>query len=527
MTLLSTWCSLRPADRRSPVSVHSAAGHRAAASAILVAGLSATLAACSVGPDFEAPPAPQGGYTREATPAGTTGSPGSAGNAQRFEVGRDIPGEWWKLYRSKTLDTLVAEALRNHPDVAAGQAALKAARENVAAEGGSLLPQASFSGNQQRLGVSQAQSGMRGPGSLFDLTGTSVSVSYDLDVFGGERRKIEGLEATARQQGLELEATRLTLSANVVATVVADASLRAQIAATKDIIRSETEQLTLLNQQFALGAIAQTDVLLQESNLAQTKAALPALEKQLGQNRNLLMVYLGRMPSEDRGESVALDALRLPDRLPLSLPSSLVRQRPDVLAAEETLHRANAQVGVATAAMLPKLTLSAAWGSQALSPNELFGPQTAAWSLAAGVAQPIFRGGALVHARESSIASRDQAAAQYRSTVLKAFQNVADSLRAIQADAKSLAAQTEAERVAGRSLEIARSQYKAGATTWTSVLAADQAHQNARIARVKAQAQRHADTAALMQALGGGWWNRVEEPATTDVAAAAENKDGR
>ena len=210
------------------------------------------------------------------------------------------------------------------------------------------------------------------------------------------------------------------------------------------------------------------------------------------------------------------------ERLPLSLPSSLVRQRPDVLAAEETLHRANAQVGVATAAMLPKLSLSGSFGSQALSPAELFGAQTAAWSLASSISQPIFRGGALVHARESSIAARDQAAAQYRSTVLKAFQNVADALRAIQADAKTLAAQTEAERVAGRSLEIARSQYQAGATTWTAVLTADQSQQNARIARVKAQAQRHADTAALMQALGGGWWNRVEEPAVTEVSIAAE-----
>ena len=391
-----------------------------------------------------------------------------------------------------------------------------------ASEAGSLLPQVSLSGNQQRQNVSLAQNGMRGKGTLFDLTGTSVSVSYDLDVFGGERRTIEGLQATANQRALELEATRLSLAANVVTTLITDASLRAQIAATRDIIRTETEQLTLLRQQFALGAVAQTDVLLQESNLAQAKVALPALEKQLGQNRNLLMVYLGRMPSEDRGESVALDGLHLPERLPLSLPSSLVRQRPDVLAAEETLHRANAQVGVATAAMLPKLSLSGSFGSQALSPAELFGAQTAAWSLASSIAQPIFRGGALVHARESSIAARDQAAAQYRSTVLKAFQNVADALRAIQADAKTLAAQTEAERVAGRSLEIARSQYQAGATTWTAVLTADQSQQNARIARVKAQAQRHADTAALMQALGGGWWNRVEEPAVTEVSIAAE-----
>lgn len=497
--------------RRQGLGLRHLSRRRRAACAALVAGVSLALAGCTVGPDFAAPDAPTGGYTRAGTPAPTTSVPGPAGAGQRFEMGRDIPGEWWKLFRSQTINALVAEAVHNHPDIAAGQAALRAARENVLAEGGALLPQASLSANQQRLGASPAQSGLRGRGSTFDLSATSVSVSYDLDVFGGERRKIEGLEATADAQRLELEATQLTLTANVVTTLITDASLRAQIAATNDIIRTETEQLDLLRRQFALGAVAQTDVLLQESNLAQAKVALPALEKQLGQNRNQLMALLGRMPSEDRGEHVALEALRLPERLPLSLPSTLVRQRPDVVMAEATLHQANAQVGVATANMLPKVSLSASFGSQALSPGELFGANTAAWSLASGLSQPIFRGGSLLHSREAAIATSDQAAAQYRSTVLKAFQNVADALRAIQADAKTLAAQTEAEDAARRSLDIARSQYKAGGTTWTAVLTADQAQQNARIARVKAQAQRYADTAALLQALGGGWWNRIDQ----------------
>lgn len=492
--------------------------HRLAA----IGGLSLLLASCTVGPDFTPPEAPVGGYTREPSPAGTVGVAGTAGTAQSFAVGRDIPGEWWKLYRSKTIDALVGEAIAKHPDIAAGQAALRAARENALAEQGSLLPQASLTGNQQRMGVSPAQSGLRGPGSMFDLTGTSVSVSYAVDVFGGERRKVEGLEAAATIRRHELEATQLALTANVVNTVIADASLRAQIAATNDIIRSESEQLDLLRRQFQLGAVAQTDVLLQESNLAQAKAGLPALEKQLAQNRNQLMAYLGRLPSEDRGEHVGLAELKLPNRLPLSLPSTLVRQRPDVAAAEATLHQSNAQIGVATANMLPKLNLSAAWGSQALSPAELFGANTAAWSLAAGATQPIFQGGALFHGREAAIAQRDQAAEQYRSTVIKAFQNVADALRAVQTDAKALAAQTEAEAAAGRSLQIARSQYKTGGTTWTTVLTADQAYQNARIARVKAQAQRFADTTALMQALGGGWWNRVDETREAEPRTLAE-----
>lgn len=485
--------------------------HRGIRGFVALGGACGLLAACTVGPDFTTPQAPVGGYTRETSPAGTVGVAGTAGAAQAFAIGRDIPGEWWTLFHSKTIDALVKEAIANHPDVAAGQAALRAARENALAEQGALLPQASLSGSQQRMGVSPAQSGLRGPGSVFDLSGTSVSVSYALDVFGGERRKIEGLEAAADLQRHELEATLLSLTANVVNTLVTDASLRAQIAATNDIIRSETEQLDLLRRQFQLGAVAQTDVLLQESNLAQAKSGLPALEKQFAQNRNQLMAYLGRLPSEDRGEHVSLAELKLPGRLPLSLPSAMVRQRPDVAAAEATLHQSNAQIGVATANMLPKLNLSASWGSQALSPAELFGANTAAWSLASSVSQPIFQGGTLFHDREAAIAQRDRAAAQYRSTVIKAFQNVADALRAIQADAKALAAQTEAEAAASRSLEIARSQYKTGGTTWTTVLTADQTYQNARIARVKAQAQRFSDTTALMQALGGGWWNRIDE----------------
>ena len=495
-----------------PVSSHRSRHARSRAKSAVSVGLLLLLGACTVGPDFETPAAPSvDGYTSDGRAGATVGADVAGGGPQRFVAGRDIPGEWWKLFRSRTIDALVAEALRNHPDLDAAEAALRSARETALSEGGALLPQVGLTADQTRLGVSPAQSGMRGKGSVFDLSKPSVAVSYDLDVFGGERRKIEGLEAAAENQRFQLEAAQLTLTANVVTTLIADASLRAQIAATRDIIRAETEQLELLRKQFALGAVAQTDVLLQDSNLAQSKAGLPVLEKQLAQNRNQLMAYLGRLPSEDKGEHVSLGELRLPGELPLSLPSSLVRQRPDVLAAEESLRRANAQIGVATANMLPKLSLSAAFGSQALSPHELFGAQTAAWNLAAGVSQPLFRGGSLLHAREAAIAGRDQAAAQYRSTVIKAFQNVADCLRAIQADAKILAAQAEAERAAARSLEISRNQFRIGGSTWTTVLTVDQSYQNARIARVKAQAQRHADTVALFQALGGGWWNRVEE----------------
>jgi len=470
------------------------------------------LSGCAVGPDFKPPSAPAvDGYTQEKNPASTIASTAETGRGQAFVKGRDLPGEWWKLFHSKRIDSLMAEAIRNHPDIMAGQAALRAARENANAERGALLPQATLDVNQARDGVTAAENGQKGDGSVFNLSKASTTVSFDPDVFGGERRTIEGLDAQAEYARWQLEATQLALTANLATTLILDASLRAQIAATQQIIRSESEQLDLLQKRFHLGAVAETDVLLQEANLDQTKATLPPLEKSLAQNRNQLMAYLGRLPSEDRGESVELSQLNLPGQLPLSLPSALVRQRPDVLAAEETLRQANAQIGVATANMLPKFSLSATFGSAALSPGALFGPQAAAWSLAAGATQPLFKGGSLLHSREAAIASRDQDAAQYRSTVLKAFQNVADSLRAIQYDAKALAAQAETERTSARSLAISRSQFQTGGTTWTSVLTAEQTYQNAVIARVKAQAQRFADTTALFQSLGGGWWNRVDE----------------
>ncbi|NEW90631.1 histidine kinase [Rhodopseudomonas sp. BR0M22] len=472
------------------------------------------LAGCMVGPDFVPlePPA-VGGYVREGKLPPTAMADTHAGEAQIFRPGRDLPGDWWSVFHNRQINEFVAEAIQNHPDIAAAQAALRAARENVLAEQGALLPKVSAGSSVTRERVSSATTGQNGPGSLFNLYNANVSVSYALDIWGGTRRQIESLQAQADYQRFQLEASYLSLTANVVTAAINDASLRAQIEATNDIIKSENEQLVLIQRQFDLGAVARSDVLSQQSTLAQTQATLPPLEKQLAQQRSQLMAYLGRLPSQDRGEHVSLASLTLPRNLPVSVPSSLVRQRPDIAAAEASLHKATATVGVNIANMLPQVNLSGSYGGSSLTPDKLFSPSSIAWSAAASAAQTVFDGGTLFHDKEAAIALREQAYANYKSTVITAFQNVADSLRAIQADAKTLKAQLAYERAAQDNLKISRSQYLSGAVTYPSVLTAQQNYQQAVIARVKAQAARYSDTAALYQALGGGWWNRMDQTA--------------
>ena len=479
-----------------------------------------SLGGCAVGPDFASPTAPAvTGYAAGKLGA-TTSAEGAGGAAQRFVNGADVPGAWWRVLRSRQIEAFVREALDNHPDLAAAQAALRQAREVAAASTSALLPSITGDASVTRNQVSAAQSGLTGPASLYTLYNTSVPVSFTPDIFGGKARGIEADLASAEYQRFQLEATYLTLTANVVSTAISDASYAAQIRVTQEQIDGQRQLVSLLEQQFALGAVSNADVLSQKAQLAQTVATLPPLQKSRAQNRNQLMAYLGRLPSQDKGEAVRLEDLRLPRDLPLSVPSLLVRQRPDIRAAESQVHQASANVGVATANMLPNVTLSASGGSSALALSALYGPQTAAWSVAASVAGPIFDAGSLFHTKESKVAALEQSSAQYRSTVITAFQNVADSLRAIQSDAALLKAQGEAEKTAAESLKIAQAQFKGGSTTFLTVINAEQTLLTARTNRVKAQASRYADTVALYQSLGGGWWNRMDETPASEVKQA-------
>jgi NodT family efflux transporter outer membrane factor (OMF) lipoprotein len=477
----------------------------AAATAMLVAG-------CAVGPDFHRPEAPtEAGYTPEPLPAETASADVRGGVAQRFELDRDIEGEWWTLFQSPALSALIEQAFAANPNLEVAQSALRQARENVAAQEGAFYPAVTGNVSTTRQKISGVTFGIPGLSSIFNVNTANVSVSYLLDVFGGTRRQVESLAAQAEFQRFQLEAAYLTLASDVVVSVVQEASLRAQIAATQDIIDIESQQLDVLQHQFELGGASRAAVLAQAATLAQTRATLPPLAKQLAQERNLIATLAGRFPNDPPAETFELSTLYLPQELPLSLPSRLVEQRPDIRSAEALLHSASAQVGVATANMLPQITLTGQYGAISTG-NPLAGLPV--WSIGAGLTQPLFRGGELLHARRAAVAAYEEAAAQYRSTVLTAFQNVADALRALQSDADALSAQVVAERAAADSLDIARRQFQLGAINYLLLLNAEQTYQQAHIALVQAQANRYADTAALFQALGGGWWNR------RDVAAA-------
>jgi NodT family efflux transporter outer membrane factor (OMF) lipoprotein len=480
--------------------------------ALCVTGL---VSGCAAGPDFERPAAPGiGDYTREPLSGKTVSADAAGGEEQKFVRDREISAQWWTLFQSPQLSTLVEKALKNNPSVHAAQAALRQARELVYAQQGSYYPtvQGNLSSSRQRTSATVSPT-LNSNERLFNLHTAQVTVGYTPDVFGGLRRQVESLQAQADSQRFLLEATYLTLTSNVVAAAVQEAGLRSQIAAARGIIEANTKSLELLRRQFATGFVAGLDVAAQEAALAQAQQALPPLQKQLEQTRNLLAALTGRFPAEGSEEIFELSTLHLPDELPVSLPSKLVEQRPDVRAAEEQLHAASAEIGVAVANMLPQFTISAARGGTATVFSQMFADGNPFWSLAGSVTQTIFAGGTLLHRKRAAEAAFDQAAAQYRSTVIAAFQNVADALYALQADADALRAAANSERAAKVTLDLARKRLELGQVNYLSLLSAQQAYQQAVISRSQAQANRFTDTAALFQALGGGWWNRRNEPA--------------
>jgi len=471
----------------------------------------AALAGCTVGPDFKSPDKPTiQGYTPEDLVPRTSSAPVHGGEAQSLMLGADIPGRWWQLYGSAELDELVEQALWANPDLDAAQAALRQAREQLYAQQGAFFPTISgnASGTQQLF--SGTQFGQPALTSQFGVTTASLSIAYAPDLWGGVRRQVESQAALAEYQRFQLEAAYLTLTTNVVVAAVNLASLRGQIAATETIIRLQTDALRLVQDQFNQGGASRADVLAQQATLLQTQATLPPLQKQLAQQRNQLMRYLGKPPTDDAGQSLRLASLQLPRALPLSLPSQLVEQRPDVRSAKMQLHSASANIGVAAAAQLPQLNITGQLGAASLGLTTLFGPGTAFWSLGVSAAQTLLDGGQLEHKKRAAVASFDQAAASYRGIVLSAFQDVANALRALQADADALAAFAAAEQVAQQSLNLSQQEYEAGSVGYLTLLNAQQTYQNALINRVKAQAARYSDTAALFQALGGGWWNRAD-----------------
>jgi NodT family efflux transporter outer membrane factor (OMF) lipoprotein len=484
--------------------------------------LALAVAGCAVGPDFHPPAAPQdAGYTPGGPPAATAATNVHGGAAQQFVPGGNLSGDWWTLFRSTALNQLIDQALRANPDLQAAQAALREANENVYAAQGAFFPSVNANAQAERTRISGAEFGEPGLHELLTLSTASLNISYAPDVFGGTRRQVESLAAQAQYERFQLEATYLTLTSNLVVAAIEEASLRGQIDATHDIIKLEQHQLRVVQDQFRLGAAARSDVLQQQATLTATQATLPPLEKQLAQTRDQLTALLGRFPNQAPAAQFDLLALRLPTQLPLSLPSQLVEQRPDIRAAQATLHAASANIGVAIANQLPQFSITGQLGTEALGFTNLFTPATAIWTITGGVAQKLFDGGELLHKKRAAVAAFEQAAAQYRGTVIKAFQNVADALRALQSDAAAVHAEAEAEQTAGASLDLAREQFHLGAITYLVLDNAERTYQQAHINLVQAEASRYADTAALFQALGGGWWHR------TDVAPDTKGSPDR
>jgi NodT family efflux transporter outer membrane factor (OMF) lipoprotein len=467
---------------------------------------------CAVGPKFKSPAPPtDGGYTT--TPLSTTSSTNNVvgGEAQQFVEARDIPGEWWTLFHSKPLNDLIERSLKANPDIKAAQAALLVARENVLAQRGAYYPSVTGGFSATRAKTSSDISPVTNtPALAYSLYTPEVSVSFVPDVFGLNRRTVESLQAQDQQARFALAATHITLSANVAAGAIQEASLRAQIDATHELITINTNMLEIVRTQYAKGYVSRLDVAAQESQLAQVMATLPPLLKQLAQQRDLLAALSGGFPNQDLPEKFELSSLQLPQELPVSLPSLLVEQRPDVRQAEENLHSASAQIGIAVANRLPNFALTADAGSMAVAIGSVFAGGTGFWDLGAGVTQPIFDGGTLLHRERAARAAYTEAAEQYRSTVLTAFQNVADTLNALQQDADALKAAAAARDAAAVTLDLARKQFRY--INYLGLLSAEQAYQQAVINLVQAQANRYADTAALFQALGGGWWNRPDIP---------------
>ena len=480
----------------------------------IAALLSVVLAACAVGPNFKRPAPPEATGYGSASQSQTAAAESADGATQRFIAGMDIPSQWWTVFRSPNLNRLVEQALTANPNVGAAQAGLRQAHELYLAQRTSFFPsvQGNISGNRAEFPTNTLTSPTVATSSTYTLYTAQLTLSYAPDIFGATRRQVEIAKAQADSSRFQLEATYLTLSSNVVVTAIAEASLREQIATTERLLALEHQLTGFVQQQRTLGTASDLDILSQQALEAQTAQNLPPLQKQLGQTRDALTALLGKLPSEEPLETFRLDELTLPTDLPVSLPSRLVEQRPDVRQAEENLHMASAAVGVAIADLLPQFAISGDVGSSALTLGKLFTPYTGFWDAGASLTQTLFDAGALIHKKRAAEAALDQAAAQYRAAVILACQNVADTLRALGSDADALKASADAERAAMKSFELAQRQRGLGTISLVAVLNAEQAYNTAALALIQARANRYADTAALFQALGGGWWNRTEEP---------------
>jgi NodT family efflux transporter outer membrane factor (OMF) lipoprotein len=464
---------------------------------------------CAVGPNFVRPKPPSlDRYTREAEPTTTVSADGQV---QRFEKGGKIAADWWRFFNSSKLDAMIKEALANNQTLQAAQASLRQSQENLRAGYGVFFPQIGATFDATRQKFSPVRFGSSSASTVFNLFTLTSTVNYALDVFGGERRAVESLRAQVDFQRNTVLATYLTLTGNIVNTLIAQAAYSAQVKAAEEMIRVLKEQIRITETQVQAGTVPYSNVLSVRSQLAATEATLPPLRQRLSQTEHLLATLAGRTPAEWASPQIDLADLTLPNNLPITLPSELVRQRPDILAAEAQLHSTSANIGVATAALLPSVTLDASYGLNNISIENLFKKGASFWSLGANASTPLFHGGTLWFQRKAVIEGFNQSLANYRQTVLNAFAQVADTLRALEHDAEALHAQAQALNAAEGALHLIQTNYQAGLVNYLQILIADGLYYQAKIGYLQVLAQRFQDTVALFVALGGGWWNAEEK----------------
>jgi NodT family efflux transporter outer membrane factor (OMF) lipoprotein len=465
----------------------------------------AILGGCAVGPNFVRPAPPDTDrYTRESQPKATVAADG---RVQHFTPGASITADWWRLFKSAQLDAMVQRAIANNPTLQASKASLRQSQDNMRAGYGVFFPQIQAGLDVSRQQTAPLLQGSETPGTIFNLVTLSGTISYALDVFGGARRTVESLRAQVDYQRYETEAAYIMLTANVVNTGIARAAYAAQIRATEQLIELENQQLHLTEAQVRAGIAPYANVLSIRGLIAANQASLAPLKQKISQADHLLATLEGVLPSQIILPDIDLTGLSLPLDLPVSLPSDLVNQRPDILSAEAQMHVASAKIGVATAAMFPSFSLSGTYGAAGSSFGNLSAANSRFWSIGTSATTPVFQGTSLWYGRRAAIDAYQLSQANYRQAVLGAFAQVADSLKALEHDAEALQAQVEAQRAAGEAVNLLQVNYRTGMAAYLDVLTADVQFHEATIAYLQAVAQRLQDTVVLFVALGGGWWN--------------------
>jgi NodT family efflux transporter outer membrane factor (OMF) lipoprotein len=465
----------------------------------------ALLSACAVGPDFKTPQAPAGGAYTAGAPIEATAAASGEGGADQHFTAANLPSRWWESFQCDSLNALVEDALAHSPTVLQARARLRGAQEDLTAQNrGTLYPTLDAQLGVTRQKIDPAAFGFPNipPAPPFTLYNAQVNVSYTLDLFGANRRMLEGVRAQSDYSSYESEAAELTLAANVVSAAIRQADLHAQIEFAEQLVDTQSRQLAISEERYRVGGIALEDLENQRAQLEQSRATLPPLTAQRQQVDHQLAVYTGKSPAEASVPSFSLQDLKLPTELPVSVPSELVRRRPDVRASEALWHEASAKVGVATANLFPNLTISGSAGSERTNVSDLV-DSFDVWSIGAKLLQPIFHAGELRAKKRSTVAAYDVAAQSYEQAVLESFQQVADSLRILEADGLVLKSRALAADQAAASYAIAKQRFAVGGISELSLLDSKRMDLQSEMDRSRAEAQRFADTVALFHAVAG------------------------